>query len=113
VQSHRTLGGSEQESNDQDDKKPSTEIIEPHDAPKKKKAVKNVIKLDSRSDMGKLADQITPQLNHMQKNLLGLLFFNELSSNMVEDMVTQQLNMMTSNKLASVIQNLPQDVSLD
>merc|ERR1712130_873660 len=44
---------------------------------KAKKCQKNVIKLDEHSTMGKLADQIIPQLNHMQKNFLGLLFFNE------------------------------------
>ena len=72
----------------------------------KKKSTRNNIKLDERSDMGKLADQIIPQLNDMQKNLLGLLFFNDLSSNIVEDMVTQQLSMMPSQQLASAIQSL-------
>jgi len=68
-----------------------------------------VIKLDERSNMGKLADQILPQLNHMQKNFLGLLFFNELSSHIVEDMVAQQVAMMSSTKLASVLQNIDQE----
>ena len=61
--------------------------------------------------MGKLADQILPQLNHMQKNFLGLLFFNELSSHIVEDLVAQQVAMMSSSKLASVLQNIDQEVS--
>ena len=61
--------------------------------------------------MGKLADQIIPQLNHMQKNFLGLLFFNELSSNIVDDMVVQQLSMMSTSKLASVMENVDQEVS--
>merc|ERR1711974_245612 len=60
---------------------------------KAKKCQENVIKLDERSNMGKLADQIIPQLNHMQKNFLGLLFFNELST----------------NKLASVMENVDQE----
>ena len=76
-----------------------------------KKCPKNVIKLDEKSNMGKLADQILPQLNHMQKNFLGLLFFNELSSNIVDDMVAQQLSMMSANKLASVMGNVDQEVS--
>ena len=78
---------------------------------KSKKVPRNVIKLDERSNMGKLADQILPQLNHMQKNFLGLLFFNELSSHIVEDMVAQQVAMMSSTKLASVLQNIDQEVS--
>ena len=67
--------------------------------------------MDERSNMGKLADQIIPQLNHMQKNFLGLLFFNELSSNIVDDMVVQQLSMMSTSKLASVMENVDQEVS--
>merc|ERR1712212_351408 len=74
-----------------------------------KKCPKNVIKLDEKSNMGKLADQILPQLNHMQKNFLGLLFFNELSSNIVDDMVAQQLSMMSTSKLASVMENVDQE----
>jgi len=76
---------------------------------KAKKCQKNVIKLDERSNMGKLADQILPQLNHMQKNFLGLLFFNELSSNIVDDMVAQQLSMMSTSKLATVMENVDQE----
>ena len=60
--------------------------------------------------MPKLSDQIIPQLNTMQKNFLGLLFFNELSPNIVEDIVAQQLSMMPGTKLASVINNLGQQV---
>ena len=90
-------------------------IIEEHTSSPKpsraKKCPKNVIKLDEKSNMGKLADQILPQLNHMQKNFLGLLFFNELSSNIVDDMVAQQLSMMSANKLASVMGNVDQEVS--
>ena len=90
-------------------------IIEEHPSSPKpsraKKCPKNVIKLDEKSNMGKLADQILPQLNHMQKNFLGLLFFNELSSNIVDDMVAQQLSMMSANKLASVMGNVDQEVS--
>ena len=77
---------------------------------KRKKAAKNVIKLTERSNVGKLADQILPQLNTMQKNLLGLLFFNELSSNIVEDMVTQRLSMMPAEQLAQALQTLEQEV---
>ena len=69
-----------------------------------------VVKLDERSDMGKLADQIVPQLNSMQKNLLGLLFFNELSENIVEDLVTQQLDMMPSHQLAQNLSTLDKEV---
>jgi hypothetical protein len=60
--------------------------------------------------MSKLSDQIIPQLNSMQKNYLGLLFFNELSQNIVEDIVAQQLSMMPGTKLASVINNLVKQV---
>ena len=68
------------------------------------------VKLDERSDMGKLADQIVPQLNSMQRNLLGLLFFNELSDNIVEDLVTQQLDMMPSHQLAQTLNTLDKEV---
>jgi len=90
----------------------STIVEERSNSPKPakaKKCQKNVIKLDERSNMGKLADQIIPQLNHMQKNFLGLLFFNELSSNIVDDMVVQQLSMMSTSKLASVMENVDQE----
>ena len=75
-----------------------------------RKASKTVIRLDDRSNMGKLADQIIPQLNDMQKNLLGLLFFNELSPNIVEDMLAQQLSMLPSSQLAVTLQKLGQEV---
>ena len=75
-----------------------------------KRRSKMVVKLDERSDMGKLADQIVPQLNSMQKNLLGLLFFNELSENIVEDLVTQQLDMMPSHQLAQTLNSLDKEV---
>ena len=68
------------------------------------------IKLDERSDMGKLADQIVPQLTSMQRNLLGLLFFNELSDNIVEDLVTQQLVMMPSQQFAHTLRTLDNEV---
>jgi hypothetical protein len=68
------------------------------------------IRLDEKSNMSKLADHIIPQLNTMQKNYLGLLFFNELSENIVEDMVTQELSKMDESQLESVIVNLDQKV---
>ena len=70
------------------------------------------VKLDERSDMGKLADQIVPQLNSMQRNLLGLLFFNELSDNIVEDLVTQQLDMMSSHQFAQTLGTLDKEVKV-
>ena len=101
---------------DQEKRRPATEdSTKRSNSPrlaKAKKCQKNLIKLDERSNMGKLADQIIPQLNHMQKNFLGLLFFNELSSNIVDDMVAQQLSMMSTSKLASVMKNVDQEVRL-
>ena len=70
------------------------------------------VKLDERSDMGKLADQIVPQLNSMQRNLLGLLFFNELSDNIVEDLVTQQLDMMSRHQFAQTLGTLDKEVKV-
>jgi len=78
--------------------------------PKAKKSAKFNIKIDEKTNMSKLSDQIIPQLNTMQKNYLGLLFFNELSQNIVEDIVAQQLCMMPGSKLASVIISLEQQV---
>lgn len=68
------------------------------------------IKIDEKTNMTKLADQIIPQLNTMQKNYLGLLFFNELSENIVEDVVAQQLSEMTGTDLGSMLNNLEQQV---
>ena len=61
------------------------------------------IKIDEKTNISKLADQIIPQLNNMQKNFLGLLFFNELSQNIVDDIVAQQLLMMSGSKLSAVL----------
>ena len=72
--------------------------------------ISNFVRIDEKSNMSKLSDQIIPQLNTMQKNFLGLLFFNELSQNIVEDIVAQQLSMMPGKKLASVINNQEQQV---
>jgi len=82
----------------------------PMKPPKVKKAAKFNIKIDEKTNMSKLSDQIIPQLNTMQKNYLGLLFFNELSQSIVEDMVAQQLSMMPGTKLASVLNSLEQQV---
>ena len=86
--------------------------FKPMKPPKAKKGQKFNIKIDEKSNMSKLSDQIIPQLNAMQKNYLGLLFFNELSQNIVEDIVAQQLSMMPGTKLASVISSLEQQVHL-
>ena len=75
-----------------------------------KRRSKILVKLDEKSDMGKLADEIVPQLTSMQKNLLGLLFFNELSENIVEDLVTQQLNMMPNHQMAQTLNTLNKEV---
>jgi len=88
--------------NDTDDK--------PLKPPKAKKTAKFNIKIDEKTNMSKLSNQIIPQLNTMQKNYLGLLFFNELSQNIVEDIVAQQLSMMPGTKLASVLSSLDQQV---
>ena len=105
-------------------KNQSTEDLESVDADERRPAEKQSsnalkrrskmvqLKLDERSDMGKLADQIVPQLNSMQKNLLGLLFFNELSENIVEDLVTQQLEMMPSHQFAQTLATLDKEVIL-
>ena len=70
------------------------------------------IKIDEKTNVSKLADQIIPQLNNMQKNFLGLLFFNELSQNIVDDIVAQQLLMMSGSKLSSVLVSLEPEVCL-
>ena len=68
------------------------------------------IKIDEKTNVSKLADQIIPQLNNMQKNFLGLLFFNELSQNIVDDIVAQQLLMMSGSKLSAVLTSLEPEV---
>jgi len=75
-----------------------------------KKTEKNDIKIDEKTNMSKLADQIIPQLNAMQKNYLGLLFYNELSDNIVEDIVAQKISEMTGTKLETILGNLEQQV---
>ena len=87
-------------------------FLKPTKPPKSKKGQKLNLKIDEKSNMSKLSDQIIPQLNTMQNNYLGLLFFNELSQNIVEDIVAQKLSMMPGTKLASVINSLEQQVQL-
>merc|ERR1719483_1485624 len=74
------------------------------------KSQKINVQLDAKSNMSKLADQLIPQMSAMQKNNFGLLFFNELSQNIVKDNVAQQLSMMPGTQLASVINGLEQKV---
>jgi len=90
-------------SEDAKEKKPSK-------PPKSKKSSKFNIKIDEKTNMSKLSDQIIPQLNTMQKNYLGLLFFNELSQNIVEDIVAQQLTMLAGSRLAALLGGLDQQV---
>ena len=71
------------------------------------------IKIDEKTNVSRLADQIIPQLNNMQKNFLGLLFFNELSQNIVDDIVAQQLLMMSGSKLSAVLSSLEPEVCLN
>ena len=68
------------------------------------------IKIDEKTNVSKLADQMIPQMNNMQKNFLGLLFFNELSQNIVDDIVAQQLLMMSGSKLSAVLTSLEPEV---
>ena len=79
---------------------------------KYKKSTKQMssIKIDEKTNVSRLADQIIPQLNNMQKNFLGLLFFNELSQNIVDDIVAQQLLMMSGSKLSAVLTSLEPEV---
>ena len=70
------------------------------------------IKIDEKTNVSKLADQMIPQMNNMQKNFLGLLFFNELSQNIVDDIVAQQLLMMSGSKLSGVLSSLEPEVCL-
>ena len=78
--------------------------------PKTKRTTKFNLKIDEKTNVKRLADQMIPQLNIMQKNFLGLLFFNELSQNIVDDIVAQQLSMMPGSKLASVLSSLDPQV---
>ena len=78
--------------------------------PKTKRSSKFNLKIDEKTNVKRLADQMIPQLNIMQKNFLGLLFFNELSQNIVDDIVAQQLSMMPGSKLASVLSSLDPQV---
>ena len=64
------------------------------------------LKIDENTNMSKLADHIIPQLNEMQKNYLGLLFFNELSENIVEEIVAQEVSKMEEPQIESLITNL-------
>ena len=78
--------------------------------PRPKRSSRFNLKIDEKTNVKKLADQMIPQLNVMQKNFLGLLFFNELSQNIVDDIVAQQLSMMPGSKLASVLSGLDPQV---
>ena len=85
----------------------------PHQAKERRRGAKvPSLRIDERTNVSKLADQMIPQLSSMQRNLLGLLFFNELSPNIVDDIVAQQLSMMPGSKLASVLSSLDPQVQL-
>ena len=77
---------------------------------KAKRSSRVNLKIDEKTNVKKLADQMIPQMNSMQKNFLGLLFFNELSPHIVDDIVAQQLSMMPGSKLASVLSSLDPQV---
>ena len=77
---------------------------------KAKRSSRVNFKIDEKTNVKKLADQMIPQMNSMQKNFLGLLFFNELSPHIVDDIVAQQLSMMPGSKLASVLSSLDPQV---
>ena len=76
----------------------------------KKCSSKLSVKIDDKTNVSKLADNIIPQLNNMQKNFLGLLFFNGLSQTIVDDIVAQQVSMMSGSKLSSVLSGLRPEV---
>jgi len=72
--------------------------------PKSKKSGRSgPLKITERSNMTNLANAIIPQLTDMQKNFLGLLFFNELSQKIVDEMVAQQLSMMPGTKIIDLL----------
>ena len=77
---------------------------------KVKRSSRANFKIDEKTNVKKLADQMIPQMNSMQKNFLGLLFFNELSPHIVDDIVAQQLSMMPGSKLASILSSLDPQV---
>ena len=77
---------------------------------KAKRSSRVNFKIDEKTNVKKLADQMIPQMNSMQKNFLGLLFFNELSPHIVDDIVAQQLSMMPGSKLASILSSLEPQV---
>ena len=77
---------------------------------KAKRSSRVNFKIDEKTNVKKLADQMIPQMNSMQKNFLGLLFFNELSPHIVDDIVAQQLSMMPGSKLASILSSLDPQV---
>jgi len=79
---------------------------------KAKRSSRVNFKIDEKTNVKKLADQMIPQMNSMQKNFLGLLFFNELSPHIVDDIVAQQLSMMPGSKLASILSSLDPQASL-
>ena len=58
------------------------------------------------------ADTLIQQLNQTQKTQLSLDLFNDLPSNLMEEMIAQKLCSMSSGQLGSVFSRLPEEVNI-
>jgi len=81
---------------DTEDQKP------PRSRKQTKQSLKD-IRITEKTNMTSLAAHIVPQLSEMQKNFLGLLFFNELSQTIVDEIVAQQLSIMSGSKIRDLL----------
>ena len=61
--------------------------------------------------MNKFIDDLIPQLNQSQKSQLGLALFRQLSSDLKNDLVAEQITHMSGQDLFTVLSNTSNKVN--
>eukprot|EP00092_Neocalanus_flemingeri_P053231 GFUD01062505.1.p1 GENE.GFUD01062505.1~~GFUD01062505.1.p1 ORF type:complete len:530 (+),score=118.84 GFUD01062505.1:81-1670(+) len=83
------------------------ELSEPRSSNKELKNnqhnLKQNTKINDQTDMNQFMDGLIPELNETQKTQLGLALFNQLSLNIVKDLMAQQIARMSGEDLFSVL----------
>ena len=78
---------------------------------KKSRKPRRSLKIDENTNVNRLATQIIPQLNLMQKNLLGLLFYNELSQDIIDEITAQKVCQLEAPQLAELFSRTDEEVN--
>ena len=67
-------------------------------------------KVNGETNMNKFIDDLIPQLNQSQKSQLGLALFRQLSSDLKNDLVAEQITHMSGQDLFTVLSNTSNEV---